>query len=137
MLLVGGGVIAAAPPVPIYRWQDATGSVHYSDRQPPETEVQRITPAPTGGNRIPRLSAFERRQVQRFDERVRAHLQARRRAARRMVSARNQRQHKCMAIEQELDELQAKSRAGLSLAGSNRVRARAWQLQRERMNFCD
>lgn len=136
-MLLGGGVVAAAPPVPIYRWQDAAGSTHYSDRQPPETAVQRITPVPNGDNVIPRLSAFERRQVQRFNERVRAHLQARRSAARRMASTQTQRQHKCMAIEQELDELQAKSRAGLSLESSNRAHARAWQLQRERMHFCD
>lgn len=135
-VLLMSRVTTAQQDVQIFRWQDDRGVVHYSDRRPRQIPARRVSPAPEDRNRISPLSAFERRQVQRFDQRVREHLRARTSAARAQARKRVDRQRTCTAIKHKLDDLQAERRQALTLEESNRNQSREWQLRREQMRHC-
>lgn len=134
-LLVSRGT-AAQKSARIFRWQDGRGVVHYSDHRPRQIPARRIRPAPEDRNRISPLSAFERQQVQRFDQRVREHLQARRSAARAQARKRADRHRTCTAIKRKLGDLQDERRQALTLEESNRNRSSEWQLRREQIRRC-
>ena len=130
-------IAAAAPALAdIYRWRDASGRMHFSDREnlPPDLEqAKRIEVRPNVVTTRPsRLPAVPRRQYPNASVGVRVPVVRSQKEAPSPTKA-----AKCHRAKQELARIRSIMRAGYKASQQARLHALELRYMEERQKYCD